>query len=328
MMKIEYPFSQFMGVDVSKATLDFAFTGGASIDGKHSLSIDNTDEQIVSELIGRIKRPQCTIVVMEATGGYEGRLVKLLHQHKIALSVVNPRRVRDFAGGIGIDAKTDPIDAQLIAFYGQVVEPAAQVAKSEEERKLKALVERRRQLLGLINQEGNRLKQTVDQEIQEYIRQSLETLKKQVETVDDRLAKCIEANAANARRIEILQSVKGVGPVAISTFLAELPELGKLNRGQIAKLVGVAPMNRDSGQLSGRRRTFGGRSYVRRVLYMATLAATRFNPVIKAFYQRLLGKGKPKKVALIAAMRKLLTILNTLIKNDVLWNVEPNKASV
>ncbi|MEE8308367.1 MAG: IS110 family transposase [Gammaproteobacteria bacterium] len=333
MMKTQYPFSQFVGVDVSKATLDFAFidgtlNNGTLNNGKQSFSIGNTEEQIADELIGRIKTPQSTIVVMEATGGYEGRLVGLLHQHKIALSVVNPRRVRDFAGGIGVDAKTDPIDARLIAFYGQVVEPAAQVAKSEEEKKLKALVERRRQLLGLINQEGNRLKQTVDREIQEYIRQSLETLKKQVKTIDDRLAKCIEANAAHARRIEILESVKRVGPVAISTFLAELPELGKLNRRQIAKLVGIAPMNRDSGQLSRRRRTFGGRSYVRRVLYMATLAATRFNPVIKAFYQRLLGKGKPKKVALIAAMRKLLTILNTLIKNDVLWNVEPNKTSV
>ena len=131
----------------------------------------------------------------------------------------------------------------------------------------------------------------------------------------------------NARKIEILDSVKGLGPVSISTFLAELPELGKLNRGQIAKLVGVAPMNCDSGQVSGRRKTFGGRSYVRRVLYMATLVATRFNPKIKAFYQRLLAQGKPKKVALTAAMRKLLTILNTLLKNDVLWSNEPNKAS-
>ena len=322
-MKVEYPFSQFVGVDVSKAKLDFA------VDGiRQTRSIDNAPEQIVREFIGQIKHPESTIVVLEATGGYEDLLVTLLHEHHIALAVVNPRRVRDFAAGIGRDAKTDPIDAQVIAFYGQVVKPAAQLAKSEEDRKLKALVERRRQLLDLINQENNRLKQTADREIREYIQQSLETLKTQVKTIDDRLAHCVQANTANARKVEILDSVKGLGPVAISTLLAELPELGELTRGEIAKLVGVAPMNKDSGQASGRRRTFGGRSYVRRVLYMATLVATRFNPRIKSFYQRLLADGKPKKVALMAAMRKLLTILNTLIKNDELWNPEPNKASV
>lgn len=309
----DYPFSQFVGVDVSKATLDFALADGKPV------SIKNTTEQIVSKLIGMITDPSSTIVVMEATGGYEERLVTLLHQHNIAVAVVNPRRVRDFARGIGIDAKTDPIDASVICRYGQVVKPAAQVAKSEEDKKLRALVERRRQLLGLVVQERNRLQQTADLEIQDYIRQSLETLQKQVKTIDKRLEKCVKTNTEHARKIEIIGSVKGVGPVTVSTLVAELPELGELNRGQIAKLVGVAPMNRDSGQSSGRRRIIGGRSYVRRVLYMATLTATRFNPRIKAFYQGLLRKGKPKKVALTAAMRKLITILNTLLKKDVLW---------
>ena len=321
MMKKEFPFTQVVGVDVSKAKLDFVLA-----DGEQPLSINNTPEEIVGKLIKRIKDPESAIVVMEATGGYESLLVTLLHQHKIALAVVNPRRVRDFAKGIGRDAKTDPIDAQVIAFYGRVVRPEAQMAKSDEGKKLKNLVERRRQLLDLINQEGNRLQQTADEEIRGYIRESLETLKKQVKTIDQRLAKCVDTNTTDARKIEILQSAKGIGPVFVSTAVAELPELGRLNRGQIAKLVGVAPMNRDSGQFSGKRRTFGGRSYVRRVLYMATLVATRFNPKIKAFYQRLVAQGKPKKVALTAAMRKLLTILNTLIKNDVLWSEEPNKA--
>lgn len=323
MMKIEYPFTQVVGVDVAKGKLDFLLP-----DEKQPLSIKNTQKEIIGKLIGRIKNPQSTIVVMEATGGYESLLVTLLNQHKIPLAVVNPRRVRDFAKGIGWDAKTDPIDARVIAFYGTVVRPKAQMARSDEEKKLKSLVERRRQLLGLIGQENNRLKQTTDQEIRGYIQESLETLKKQVETIDRRLAKCVKDDTANSRKIEILDSVKGLGPVAISTFLAELPELGKFNRGQIAKLVGVAPMNCDSGQLSRKRRTFGGRSYVRRVLYMATLVATRFNPKIKAFYQRLVARGKPKKVALTAAMRKLLTILNTLIKNDLLWSEQPNQASV
>jgi transposase len=270
---------------------------------------------------------QSPIVVMEATGGYEELLVGLLHQHDIAVAVVNPRRVRAFAAGIGKDAKTDAIDAQVIAFYGQVVKPAAQIAKSVDEQKLQALVERRRQLLDLINQENNRRQQTADREVQEYIQQSLETLKKQVKTIDERLTKCVHADTANARKVEILESVKGIGAVTVSTILAELPELGELNRGQIAKLVGVAPLNNDSGQASGQRRTFGGRAYVRRVLYMATLVATRFNSRIKDFYQRLLSEGKLKKVALTAAMRKLLTILNTLVKTNQLW-AEPNKTSV
>lgn len=322
MMKEQYPFSQFVGVDVSKAKLDFAFA-----DGKQSWEIKNNQEQIVKELIGRIDHPQATIVVMEATGGYEESLVALLHQHQIAVAVVNPRRVKDFAAGIGRDAKTDPIDARVIAFYGQVLKPQAQAAKSADDKKLRGLVERRRQLLDLISQENNRLQQTTDEEIRRYIQQSLETLKKQVKVIDQRLETCVQENTEHTRKIEILESVKGIGPVAISTFLAELPELGQLNRGQIAKLVGVAPMNHDSGQTTRRRRTFGGRSYVRRVLYMATLVATRHNARIQAFYRRLLAQGKPKKLALTAAMRKLLTILNTLIKKDELWNTEVEKAS-
>jgi len=322
-MKDQYRFSQFLGVDVSKAKLDVACD-----DGKKPWQIKNDEEDIVKNLIGRIKNPQNTLVVMEATGGYEALLVSVLHQHDIALAVVNPRRVNRFAEAIGRDAKTDPIDAGVIALYGQVCKPAAQAAKSDEDRKLRELVARRRQLLELINQENNRLQQTADQEIRGYIRQTLETLEKQVKTIDKRLAKCIEAPAENARKIEILDSVKGIGPVAISTFLAELPELGQLNRQQIAKLVGVAPMNNDSGQRIGKRTTFGGRSYVRRVLYMATLVATRHNTKIKTFYQRLLADGKAKKVALTAAMRKLLTILNTMIKNDETWRDEMEKASV
>jgi transposase len=315
-------FSCVVGVDVSKAKLDVAFS-----ENEKSVTIKNTETDIVKELIERIDSAS-TLVVMEATGGYEELLVTLLHQHNIPLAVVNPRRVRDFAKALGRDAKTDPIDAGVIAYYGQVAQPTPQLAKCEDEKKLKALVERRRQLLDLIGQENNRLQQTTDREIKEFIRQSLKSLKKQCQSIDGRLAKCVKSDTKNQRKVEILDSVKGLGPVTISTFLAELPELGELNRGEIAKLVGVAPMNNDTGQRQGRRRTFGGRSHVRRVLYMATLVATRFNPQIKAFYQRLLSNKKEKKVALVAAMRKLLTIVNTLIKNDELWNPDRNKASV
>jgi transposase len=302
-----------IGIDVSKAKLDIAWGPDGPLE-----TISNTDANI-AQLIDRIEDPAKTIVVMEATGGYESRLVDLLHKSRVALAVINPRRVRDFAAGIGRDAKTDPIDAAVIAFYGQVVKPQPQVAKTVDQKKLEALVTRRRQLLGLINQENNRLQQTHDPEIQQFIRESVQTLKKQVKQIDDLLAKAVEADQLNARKIEILRSVKGVGSVSVSTFIAELPELGELNRGQISKLVGVAPMNNDSGQKSGKRKTSGGRSSVRRVLYMATLVAARFNPQIKLFYQRLLAAGKPKKLALVAAMRKLLTILNTLIQKNELW---------
>ena len=307
-------FSCFVGVDVSKAKLDVAFASG------ETTAIDYTREAILNELVARIDR-ESTMVVMEATGGYEEQLVTLLHEHNITLAVVNPRRIRDFAKGIGRDAKTDPIDAGVIAYYGQVAKPAPQLAKSDDEKKLNALVERRRQLLNLIDQEKNRMQQTSDQEIKNFIRKSLEALKKQLKSIDQRLSECVKHDTKNQRKIEIMNSVKGVGPVTIGTFLAKLPELGNLNRGEIAKLVGVAPINNDTGKSSRRRRTFGGRSSVRRVLYMATLVATRFNPQIKSFYQRLLAKGKEKKVALVAAMRKLLTILNTLIKKDELWQV-------
>ena len=317
-MKTEgYPFSLFVGVDVSKAKLDVVLGEDSPV-----VTIANTQEQIAAELIARIENPQSTIVVLEATGGYERVLVDTLHQHNIALAVVNPRRVRDFATGIGRDAKTDPIDAQTIAFYGKVVRPVRQTVKSKADQKLSALVTRRRQLLDLIGQENNRYQQIADSEIRESIKDILETLKKQVKNIDQRLQECVSQTTANARKVEILQSAKGIGPVAVSTIVAELPELGQLNRGQIAKLVGVAPMNCDSGKFSGKRRTIGGRMYVRRVLYMATLAATRFNPRIRAFYQHLLIEGKPKKVALVAAMRKFVTILNTLIKNDELWSNE------
>ena len=323
MKKNRYPFSQFIGVDVSKATLDFTFA-----DSEETVTIDNSAEQIVDQLIGRISKSQATIIVMEATGGYENLLVQVAGDHSIAVAVVNPLRIRKFAAGIGYDAKTDPIDARAIAFYGQVVKPKPMLAKSDDESKLAALVARRRQLIDLIGQEHNRLLQTTDPEIREFIKESLEALKKQVKTIDRRLAKSVEANTTDRRKVEILQSIKGIGPVSISTFLAELPELGKLNRRQIAKLVGVAPMNNDSGLSRRKRRTFGGRSCVRRVLYMATLVATRSNPRIEQFYQQLLARGKEKKVALTASMRKLLTIINTMIRNDELWRTEPNKTSV
>ena len=314
MTKADYPFQCFVGVDVSKAKLDVASSNHRSCQ-----TIDNNKTSIVKKLISGLKEPGKTLVVMEATGGYERILVDALHQHGISLAVVNPKRIRDFAKGIGQDAKTDLIDAQIIAQYGELVRPEPKAAQSEHQQKMKVLVDRRRQLLDLINQENNRLQQTYDQEIKELIKESLETLKKQVKTIDERLKSLIQSDRANQRKIQIMESVKGIGPVVTATLLCDLQELGELNRNQIAKLVGVAPINKDSGKSSRKRKTFAGRSYVRKVLYMATIVAARHNKKIRAFYQRLVSQGKPKKLAITAAMRKLITILNSLIKKNELW---------
>jgi transposase len=306
-----------VGVDVSKATLDVYRP-----DTKEVFKIENSDEAIALLCSQLEKKKRSVMVVMEGTGGYEYLLVKHLASHKLDAAVINPRRIRDFAKGIGLDAKTDPIDAKVISRYAEVVAPQPMATKSDHELKHGALVARRNQLLELVN---NRLKQSWDEDAQQSIRDVLEVLKKQLKSIDSQLAKMLAADSENQRTIEILKSVKGVGPVMISTILAELPEIGKLNRGEIAKLVGVAPINRDSGKKSGKRFIGGGRGQVRRVLYMATIVGIRHNPAIKAFYVHLKSQGKESKVAIVACMRKLITILNLLIKTDQLWE---NKMSV
>lgn len=307
----------FVGVDVSKATLDVYRP-----DTKEFLKIENTDEAIIQLCSQLEKKKRQVLIVMEGTGGYEYLLVKHLASHKLAAAVVNPRRVRDFAKGIGLDAKTDPIDAKVISRYGEVVVPKPMATKSDHELKHSALVARRSQLLELINQENNRLKQSWDDDAKQSIREVLELLKKQLKSVDSLLAKMLAKDTLNERRIEILRSVKGVGAVTISTLIAELPELGKLNRGEVAKLVGVAPINRDSGAKSGKRFIGGGRGQVRRVLYMATIVAIRHNAIIKAFYIHLKSKGKESKLAIIACMRKLVTIINQLVKSNQTWQTK------
>jgi len=306
--------TNFVGVDVSKDSLDIYRN-----DTEEQIKIDNSQTAVIDFCQQLRKKKRNLMVVMEATGGYETLLVNQLALHDVKAAVVNPRRVRDFAKGIGMDAKTDPIDARVLSQYGEVVEPKPMAVKSEHEPKHGALVARRNQLLELVNQESNRLGQTWDEDAKQSIRDVLEVLKKQLKIIDSQLAKMLMTDSKNQRTIEILQSVKGVGPVTISTLIAELPELGKLNRGEVAKLVGVAPINRDSGKKSGKRFIGGGRGQVRRVLYMATIVAIRYNPAIKSFYQRLKSKGKVSKVAIVACMRKFITLLNLLVKTDQLW---------
>ncbi len=260
----------FVGIDVSKRKLDIYRP-----DTKRSNAIDN-DVESIDRFAKTLKRKRRAVrVVMEATGGYEALACNRLSDAGIEIAVVNPRRVRDFAKGIGRDAKTDLIDAKVISRFGAVVMPPPTIAKSEHSRKHEALVNRRNQLIELQKQEQNRLRQSDDDEA-----------KKSIQDV---------------------------------TLLSFLPELGKLNRTQIAKLAGVAPMNRDSGKVVGHRTITGGRSKVRRVLYMAAVVGIRHNPVLRAHYTQLKSRGKPSKVAIVACMRKLLMTLNTLVKTDQLW---------
>jgi transposase len=304
----------FIGVDVSKSSLDIFRP-----DTNERLKINNSPEAIKQFCSALTELKDRTLVVMEATGGYEDLFVRSLSEHHIQSAVVNPRRVRDFAKGIGMDAKTDSIDAMVISRYGQVVEPKPMATTSDHERKHSALVARRNQLLDLINQENNRLKHSWDDDAKKSIQDVLETLKKQLKQIDSQLSQMIAKDTQNARKIEILRSFKGVGAVTVSTIIANLRELGSLNRGQIAKLTGVAPINQDSGFKTGKRFISGGRSQVRRVLYMATLVAIRYNPAIKAFYTNLKARGKESKVAIVACMRKLITLLNFLIKTNQTW---------
>lgn len=305
----------WVGTDVSKASLEIALPGKRSTSTikNEVTSIEKFCQMLMAKYPG-------AVVALEATGGFEKPLINVLSKHSIGYVVINPKRVRDFANGIGMEAKTDRIDAQLIARYGQVVEPALSNAKDPLDQRRSALVTRRSQLTDLVRREKNRLSSAWDEEFKQSIRDVIDTLENQIKTIDKKLKKLNGADEKNFRKIEILQSITGFGPVVVATLLAELPELGTLNRGGVAKLVGVAPLNRDSGIQKGKRYIIGGRAQVRRMLYMGTLCAIRYSPSIKQFYSRLRAKGKPAKVAIVAAMRKHIATANLLIKTDQLWS--------
>ncbi|MEE8235187.1 MAG: IS110 family transposase, partial [Gammaproteobacteria bacterium] len=239
--------------------------------------------------------------------------------------VINPRRARDFAKATGRLAKTDRIDAQVLAHYGDAIRPSLRPLPDADLQQLRAVVDRRRQLLDMMSAEQNRLS-TSPVRIRDAIAHHLTWMRQQVASLDADLDGMLHASPLWRERDEILRSTPGVGPVLSGTFISQLPELGALNRHEIAALVGVAPFNRDSGTWRGRRRIWGGRATVRTVLYMSTLVATRYNPVIRAFYERLLAAGKVKKVALTACMRKLLTILNAMVKNQQRWQPSVEKS--
>lgn len=307
------PYHTFVGIDVSKQFFDLAATHHADV------RRFAYDAQGLADLVEHLRRLRPPLIVMEASGGLERPLLHHLIMHGFAVAIVNPRQIRDFARAFNQLAKTDAIDARIIARFAQTVHPRACEMPGEHEQKLQALVTRRRQAVESRAREINRLDRTHDAAVAAMIQQVIDLYTHQIVMLDTQIAQLIDQIPALRQRAVILRSAPGVGPATTGTLIAELPELGRLNRQQIAKLVGVAPINRDSGQMRGKRTTIAGRASVRKALYMATLVATRHNPTVRAFYQRLLANGKSKMVALVAAMRKFLTILNLMLRQQTPW---------
>jgi transposase len=305
--------SVFVGIDVSKATLEIAISPSGSRE-----SIANEDRQI-QQLVKRLSAMPMALIVLEATGGVERRVVRALATAELPVVVVNPRQVRDFAKAKGQLAKTDRIDAGILAHFGEAVRPAVRALPDPASEELRALIARRRQLTEMVTAETNRLAHSA-KAVRRRIEAHIRWLEAELDRVDSELDQTIRQSPIWREEEDLLKSVPGIGPVISRTLLAELPELGRLNRKQIAALVGVAPLNWDSGMMRGRRAIWGGRATVRAALYMAALVASRRNPTIREFYRRLRGAGKAPKVALVACMRKLLTILNAMIKHRVRWS--------
>jgi len=304
----------FVGIDVSKRSLEVHLHGQAD-----SFSFGN-DPDGITRLQTFLASFQPALIALEATGGYERRAASMLSQAGYRVAVVNPTRVRRFAQGVGQLAKTDKIDARLIAWYASVAKPAPNGQLTDLEEKLAAWVERRRQYLVTLVAEKNRLS-SCSEHVRADIEAHIEWIEDCLEQLESHIRACIAEDNRWQRRAEIIDSVPGVGEVTASTMVAELPELGQLNRQQIAALVGVAPYNQDSGPRRGKRRIAGGRTGVRKALFMATLSATKHNPIIRTFYERLLTNGKEKMVALTACMRKLLVIINTMVRKGEKWRL-------
>lgn len=302
----------YVGIDVSKSTLDVALSNKAEIK-----SFPN-QESGIKQIISYLKKQELTLIVMEATGGLEKLLAASLVEASIPVVVVNPRQVRDFAKAKGKLAKTDNIDARILVEFGSDIHPDIRPLSDKQTDEIKAILVRRQQIIDMITMENNRL-WPADIRVIPSIQDHLNWLKRELKDLDNDLNDKIQKSPIWREKDNLLQSVPGVGPVLSITLMGALPELGTLTRKQIAALAGVAPFNRDSGKYRGKRTTKGGRTRVRSALYMATLVATLFNPVIKAQYTHLIEMGKVKKVALVACMRKLLTILNAIIRDNKPW---------
>ena len=309
----------FVGIDVCKAWLDVAAVGGSEPEALPNRV--NNEQKGRAALIEQLVRLAPHLVVLEATGGWETAMASELCAAGVPVAVVNPKRVRDFARAAGVLAKTDRLDAHVLAVFGQRMQPQVHALPDEAQQEITELVDRRAQLVAMRAQEKNRLA-TVKPIARKSVRQHIEWLDAQIKQLDRELDSRLKDSPIYKLRYALLDSIPGVGRVTISTFLGRLPELGSLDRKRAAALVGVAPFSDDSGKRRGQRYIQGGRADVRCVLYMATLTARQCNPVIKQLYQRLKAAGKPYKVAMTACMRKLLTIMNAVVKSGQPWRVE------
>jgi len=307
----------FVGIDVSKRQLDVATRPETA-----SFQVSN-DDQGITALIQRLADLEPQLILLEASGGYEILAAAALRQAGLPAQIINPRQVREFARSTGKLAKTDKIDARVLAHFAQLLQPPLRSWPETQQQELAALMTRRRQLVEMVVMEKNRLGTAWSPKVRKSLQVHLHSLQEQLKDLEQDLDDFIRRSPLYLEKDQLLQSVPGVGPLTSQSLIAWLPELGALNRKQIAALVGVAPFNRDSGQLRGRRMVWGGRKQVRPSLYMATIAACRANPVIRAFYQRLVQAGKRKKVAITACMRKLLTILNAVLKYQQPWAYAP-----
>jgi transposase len=305
--------SEFVGIDVGKLQLDVH----AHVSTMR-LSCSN-DEAGLEELIKRLHNLDVQLVVLEASGGYERLAAAMLTHAGLQVAVVNPRQVRAFAIAAGVLAKTDSVDARVLAHFGAVLRPMARPIPDEQQQLLDELLGRRRQLVGMLVMEKNRFAQARDRRVRRDIKSLVQILEKRIRGCDGELQQLIQASPMWRAQEDLLRSFNGIGPVSARTLLIELPELGRLSRKKIAALVGIAPIADDSGTRRGRRHIRGGRAQVRTALYMAAVAAMRTNPSIREFYQRLTAAGKPGKVALIACMRKMLTILNAMVRTNTHW---------
>lgn len=302
----------FVGIDVSQDRLDVAVRPS----GERWAAA--TAAPAISALVERLRALHPALIVLEATGGLELPVVGALGVAGLPVVVLNPRQVRDFARATGKLAKTDALDAHTLAHFAEVVRPSVRPLPDAATQALSALLTRRQQLVEMLTAEKNRLRTTLPP-VRPRLQAHIAWLEQELRAVDEELHTTLRASPLWREKEDLLRSVPGIGPTVSLTLLAELPELGTLDRKKIAALVGVAPLNRDSGTWRGKRMVWGGRATVRAALYMATLVASRWNPVIRAFYQRLCAVGKPKKVALTACMRKLLTILNAMLEHRTPW---------
>jgi transposase len=303
----------YVGIDVSKANIDIAVYLS-----RKRWSFTN-DEKGINKAVSCLKDLTPALVVLEATGGIEAHIAAALGVAGLPVAVVNPRQIRDFAKAMGKLAKTDVLDAQVMAYFAAAVQPTPRPLPDAQSREFAAIMARRRQVVEMLSAETNRLSSSAES-VKPRIESHIAWLEQELSNIDLDLKHSVSKSPVWREKDNLLQSVPGVGRIVSATLLAELPELGTLNRKQIAALVGVAPLNRDSGKLRGKRTIWGGRANVRASLYMATLVATRYNAVIRTFYQRLCEAGKAKKVALTACMRKLLIILNAMLKHCTPWN--------